>query len=81
MNLQKILIVDGDPSVLLDLVGFLSDTSYEVYTAQDGLECLLFYLYSYRRRRVVERVQSRMRQYILCTAAGRSLHPFRYGCA
>ena len=42
MNLQKILIVDGDPSVLLDLVGFLSDTSYEVYTAQDGLECLLF---------------------------------------
>ena len=30
MNLQKILIVDGDPSVLLDLVGFLSDTSYEL---------------------------------------------------
>lgn len=40
MNLQKILIVDNDLSVLSLLTGFLSDTSYEVYTAKDGLECL-----------------------------------------
>ena len=40
MNLQKILIVDKDISVLSLLTGFLSDTSYEVYTAQNGLESL-----------------------------------------
>lgn len=40
MNLQKVLIVDNDPSVLLDLIDFLGGTPYEVWTAQSGLECL-----------------------------------------
>ena len=40
MDLQKVLVVDNDPSVLLDLVGFLGDVSYEVWTAQDGPRCL-----------------------------------------
>jgi len=40
MNSQKILIVDGDPSTLSELGGFLVGEPYEVWTAQDGPECL-----------------------------------------
>ena len=40
MDPQKILIVDNDPSALSDLVDLLDGTSYEVWTAQDGLGCL-----------------------------------------
>ena len=40
MDSQKILIVDGDLITRSELIGFLTGSSYEVWTAQDGPECL-----------------------------------------
>ena len=40
MNKEKILIIDSDPNILSTLVGFLSDESYDVCTARNGIEGL-----------------------------------------
>ena len=37
MDKQKILIVDDEPLVMSQLVGFLSDEPYDVLTAEDGI--------------------------------------------
>lgn len=36
MDKQQILIVDDEPLVISELVGFLSDESYKVFTAENG---------------------------------------------
>ncbi len=38
MDKQQILIVDDEPLVISELVGFLRDESYEVFTARNGIE-------------------------------------------
>ena len=40
MNKQKILIVDDKPLVVSQLVGFLSDKPYDVFTAENGFKGL-----------------------------------------
>ena len=40
MDKQKILIVDHEPHAISQLVGFLTDESYEVFTAENGIEGL-----------------------------------------
>ena len=40
MEKQKILIIDHAPRVLSDLAGFLSDETYDVFTAENGIEGL-----------------------------------------
>ena len=37
MDKQKILIVDNEPLAISQLVEFLSDESYEVFTAENGM--------------------------------------------
>ncbi len=38
MDKQKILIVDDEPLVISELVGFLRDESYDVFTAENGFK-------------------------------------------
>ena len=38
MDKQKILIVDDEPLVISELVGFLRDEPYEIFTARNGIE-------------------------------------------
>ena len=38
MDKQQILIVDDEPLVISQLVGFLRDKSYDVFTARNGIE-------------------------------------------
>ena len=40
MDKQQILIVDDEPLVISELVGFLRDESYEIFTAKNGIEGL-----------------------------------------
>ncbi len=40
MDKQKILIVDDEPLVISELVGFLRDESYDVFTAENGFKGL-----------------------------------------
>ena len=40
MDKQHILIVDDEPLVISELVGFLRDESYEIFTAKNGIEGL-----------------------------------------
>ncbi len=40
MGKQQILIVDDEPLVISELVGFLRDESYEIFTAKNGIEGL-----------------------------------------
>ena len=40
MDLKKILIVDNDPSIIAELVGFLYGEPYEVFTAKNKIGCL-----------------------------------------
>ena len=40
MDKQKILIVDDEPLVISQLVGFLRDESYEIFTVRNGIEGL-----------------------------------------
>ena len=40
MDKQQILIVDDEPLVISELVGFLRDEPYEVFTARNGTEGL-----------------------------------------
>ena len=40
MDKQQILIVDDEPLVISELVGFLRDESYDVFTAENGIEGL-----------------------------------------
>ena len=40
MDKQKILIVDDEPLVISELVGFLRDESYEIFIAKNGTEGL-----------------------------------------
>ena len=38
MDKQQILIVDNEPLVISELVGFLRDEPYEIFTARNGIE-------------------------------------------
>ena len=40
MDKQQILIVDDEPLVISELVGFLRDEPYEIFTARNGTEGL-----------------------------------------
>ncbi len=40
MDKQQILIVDDEPLVISELVGFLRDEPYEIFTAKNGIEGL-----------------------------------------
>ena len=40
MDKQQILIVDDEPLIISELVGFLRDESYEIFTAKNGIEGL-----------------------------------------
>ena len=40
MDKQQILIVDDEPCVISELVGFLKDESYKIFTARNGIEGL-----------------------------------------